>query len=497
MLLSGRFRFHPRAPRPESRALRAPESAPLVQLFAPPPEVPADHSALYPLVEGDLAYVTRLGLADLAEHCLDVQYYIWEDDRIGLVLFERLLAAAERGVRVRLLIDDIHTGGRDLRFARFDAHPNIEVRVFNPFGSRQWPGWRVLELLRDFSRLNHRMHNKAWIADSVCAVVGGRNIGENYFDLHPETNFRDLDLFVAGPAVAGISASFDMFWNSAWAIPIGSLVLRRYHPRHSHRLHRRLLKKIAAMPDFPYPVKLDVKALEARLEPHFVWAPVQVVYDPPDKLTHGQSHVWQALNQQLDAVRQSCQLDTAYFVPGTEGLAALQAMTERQVRVQVRTNSLASTDVIAAHAGYAKQRRQVLAQGVELYEMRPDSPVRRTRLLRLRARRSRAALHAKIGVFDERHVMVGSFNLDSRSIALNTEAVLLIDSPELARRISALFQEGLRPEHSWRVRLEQGKLTWTGTRQGQLTRCHSEPQTSWSRRLLAWFLTWLPVEHQV
>lgn len=496
MLLSGRIRFHPHHPRPETRAYPASDQGRLARIFAPPPDTPPGHSGLRLLKEGRDAYLARLGLAELAEHSLDAQYFIWEDDRIGLVLLERLMAAAERGVRVRLLIDDVHNSGRDLRLAALDAHANVEVRVFNPFGSRQWPLWRALELLRDFSRLNYRMHNKAWIADNSTAIVGGRNIGEHYFGLHAETNFRDLDLFVAGPAVSEISAAFDAFWNSAWAIPIASLVLKRRKPRHAARLARRLRRQIAALPGFPYPVQLDAAELEARLEPDMVWAAARVVHDPPDKLARGGTPVWDALNGLFAGVERECLLESAYFVPGPEDLTRLNDLSRRGVRLRALTNSLASTDVLVAHAAYAKHRPALLAAGVELHELRPDSPLGWRRLFR-RRRRSRSALHAKAGVFDTRWVMLGSFNLDARSIAINTELVLIVDSPELAERLRRLMDASATPSHSWRVRTQGRGLLWEGEGKNGSERWTREPRAGWWRRGLARLLSWLPLDKQV
>lgn len=493
MLLNGRFQFHKNHPHGESWAITPPDCR-LARLIEPPAGTPAQYSGLRLLSEGRDAYIARLALAELAEHSLDAQYFIWEDDRVGMILIERLLAAAERGVRVRLLIDDIHNSGRDLHLATLDAHPNVEVRIFNPFGERGWQGFKALELLWNFSRLNHRMHNKAWIADNRAAIIGGRNIGEHYFGLHRDANFQDLDVLSAGPIVQSVSEAFDLFWNSPQAIGIGALVLRRPSYRSARKLRRKLARHLASLRRFPYPTHLDPLSIEQDLQLDWCWASAELVHDTPDKVGGGESPIWNSLSTRLVAIQKECLLESAYFVPGQPGLTAIDALTARGVRVRALTNSLASTDVIAAHAGYANRRSALLKSGVELYEMRPDSPLGFKRLFK-RRRRSRAALHAKAAVFDDNQVMIGSFNLDMRSTAINTEMVLFADCKVLAEQVRRVIESALQAEHSWRVKLEDGALRWHGPAHERVYR--REPQAGFWRRVAAFVFSLLPLEKQV
>ncbi len=305
---------------------------------------------------GGDALTVRLLLTELAEESLDLQYYIYKGDTSGRLLTEHLLRAADRGVRVRLLVDDNNLAGHDPIIAALDVHPHIEVRIFNPFANRTSHG---LDFAVDFSRVNHRMHNKIFVSDGAVAVVGGRNIGDDYFGLSTEANFRDLDVAAAGPIVRKIAAGFDGFWNSDWAYPVAALVERQATPADLEKLRTALRAALDADPG-PWPLDDGIADLRAPLDElvsRLVWAPGQVVADDPSTLTRGErGSVALALVEQMAAAEREILIESAYFVQRKPGVEAAQRVCGRGVRIRALTNSLASNDVAPAHAGYEKTR---------------------------------------------------------------------------------------------------------------------------------------------
>jgi putative cardiolipin synthase len=323
----------------------------------------------------------------------------------------------DRGVHVRLLLDDIHTGGRDFNIASLDAHPNIEVRLFNPFSSR---GWIHFEFIVNLTRLNHRMHNKVFLMDGAFAVMGGRNIGDHYFGASPAQNFRDLDLFVAGPAAHAIRESFNLYWSSAWSVPIRKVAKRLPTAAQASEKRRWLDNRVAAYrKDFPYPVDRTLSEIYARLEEvrdRLVWADAEVVYDDPTKKVGNRGH--QAIAARLAEIvaqtRHEILLEAAYYIPGDRGIQRLRSVRDRGIRVRVLTNSMATNDMAPAYAGYRRYRKVLLENGVELYELRPDLGTQRD-FWSLVASDSTAILHSKVAVCDRKVAFVGSFNFDPRS----------------------------------------------------------------------------------
>ncbi len=445
---------------------------------------------------GRNAFTTRAALTELAQKTLDLQYYIWEQDATGRLLAERVLQAADRGVRVRVLLDDMNFKGRDAVLAALDAHPNIEIRVFNPFAIR---GARGLEFLTNFARVNHRMHNKLLVMDNALAIVGGRNIGDHYFQVDTEANFRDLDVAAGGPVVREISKVFDHFFNGDWAVPISALVGRPYTEKDLQAARATIHERIAT-DHYPYPVDQDTAALKSALKSEidkFVWAPGRIVWDDPAEIaaTGGTSRMLEGLHRRVGSLETDLLIESPYFVPRDRGIARMKELHDKGVRIRVLTNSLASNDVMAAHAGYADRRKQVLESGVELYELRADAGVIKKRLAFFGAK---AALHAKVVVFDRKDVFIGSFNLDPRSSDINTEAGLYIESPQLAAQVIAWMDEGVLPENSYRVFLDQdGKLTWVTQDNGQEVVYHHDPESSAWQRFEAGFIGILPVENQL
>ncbi len=446
--------------------------------------------------DGRWAFTARVALTELAEKSLDLQYYIWEQDETGRILAERLVRAADRGVRVRLLVDDINLSGRDAPIAALDAHPNIEIRIFNPFANR---GARLFDFAIDLGRVNHRMHNKIMVADNAVAIVGGRNIGNHYFEVATDANFRDLDIAAAGPVVRDISGVFDHFWNSDWAVPISALVDRPYTDSDLQAAVTSLRERIAE-DSYPYPLDEDVAGLRADLSSvrdHLIWAPGQIVWDDPDDIKTGAEHgrMDRALYRKLDTLQKEVLIEAAYFVARDRGVAKAKQLHDRGIRIRVLTNSLATNDVLAAHAGYVKYREQLLANGVELYEMRPDAGSIKKKVI---SRKSKAALHTKAIVYDRESVFIGSFNLDPRSANINTEVGLYVESPELAAQVVDYMDEGVRPENSYRVLLdENGDPYWVTEVDGKEVRYDEEPETTFGQPFMSGFIMMLPVEHQL
>jgi len=466
------------------------------RLFEVPAAEHPGESGFAIIRHGRQAFTARIALTELAERSLDVQYYIWEVDATGRILAERLIRAADRGVRVRVLVDDINLAGRDPLVAAIDAHPGIEVQVFSPFSHRDN---RASDFVIDLARINHRMHNKIMVADNALAIVGGRNIGDHYFEVATDANFRDLDIAAAGPIVRDISNVFDHFWNGEWAVPISELVDRPYTETELREAAATMRVRIAE-DNYPYPLDRDVDSLKTELSSirdEFIWAPGQVVWDDPATLKDGiaQGSMITALFKKVDTLHSEILLESAYFVMQDPSIEKLAELKDRGVRVRVMTNSLASNDVIAAHAGHAKRRRKVIENGVELYEMRPDAGAIEKSIV---SGDSKAGLHTKAIVFDRESIFIGSFNLDPRSASINTEAGLYVESPELAEQVIAYMDEGVLPENSYQVMLDdEGDLLWITEIEGEEVRFHKDPETGFWDRFIAGLIMLLPIEHQL
>jgi putative cardiolipin synthase len=454
-------------------------------------------TGVYPLEEGIDAFAARVMLANTAQRSLDVQYYIWRNDITGMLLFDALRAAADRGVRVRLLLDDNNTSGLDAALAMLDAHPNIEVRLFNPFALRK-P--RVLGYLGDFSRLNRRMHNKSFTADSQATIVGGRNVGDEYFGAAGEMLFADLDLLAIGPVVDAVSHDFDLYWNSRSAYPVQSLLPPA--PGGPAALAEQAASVKASDAAQGYLKAVSASAFVAQLEQRSLpleWATARLVSDDPAKVlgkAAEDTKVTTKLRQLFGEPSAQMDLVSPYFVPGEEGAREFGAMAKRGVKVTVLTNSLEATDVAAVHAGYAKWRRALLASGVSLYELRRSWPQQAARAHAKASPlgSSAASLHAKAFSVDGKRVFVGSFNFDPRSAELNTEMGFVIDSTAQARRMASELQRRL-PSHAYEVHLARdGSLYWIRHEAAGEVRYDTEPGTSFWQRAGVRILSWLPIE---
>ncbi len=452
-------------------------------------------SGIHPLADSLDAFAARVHLARSADRSLDIQYYIWRKDTTGMLLFRALYEAAERGVRVRLLLDDNNTQGLDPTLATLDSHPNIEVRLFNPFVIRS-P--RALGFLTDFSRLNRRMHNKSFTADNQATIIGGRNVGDEYFGATDGVLFADLDVLAVGPVVHQVSTDFDRYWASDSSYPADRL-LRAADPEalaEFEAVTGRLEQRPVIAPYLQAVSKTAfIESLAAGTLP-LEWAATRMVSDDPAKAL-GKAERERTLPVQLLEILgrpdSEVALISPYFVPTAIGVDAFVALAARGVRVHILTNSLEATDVSVVHSGYAHRRKPLLEGGVELYEMRRLSPEpEEGRSGPLGS--SPSSLHAKTIAVDRSRVFVGSFNFDPRSTWLNTELGFVIESPTLADRLEDLFLGPIN-QNAYQVKLsETGQLYWIEHRNDEIVRHDVEPGTSLWLRAWIGFVALLPIE---
>lgn len=467
-----------------------------------------ESSSFRALVRGDEALGARLALAGAAGRSLDVQTYIWDLDTSGGLLLGRLLAAADRGVRVRLLIDDTAIHAHEREWLAVDAHRAVEVRAFNPFRLRE-PSYaeQLVDFVTDFARLNRRLHAKLFVADGGFLVAGGRNVADDYFVLDPEANFRDLDLLGAGAIARAAAAEFDRYWNSGWAVPVSALGGRRSRELTLEEVRRRC-------------AAAERRAGAAAAPPGTGWlrpgespwiaAPGWLVGDDPGRAARAPAAPAWALRSLAESAGRTVDVEVAYLILSASELDVVRHLAARGIRVRILTNSLATNDVVAAHAGYAATRRALLEAGVELHELRPDGTSGGPTLAWRAPSGSRASLHSKLVVVDGRTLLVGSMNLDPRSLRLNHEVALVVESEALGRELVGFLETGFDPAASWRVvrraEVEPGlagepageRPVWIerGADGSQRLR-RREPEAGPGRRALARFLRWLPIEGQL
>ncbi|KVF62732.1 phospholipase [Burkholderia cepacia] len=463
--------------RPVSHALPPDTATPLRDALAAPEAAHPGQSGFRLLADGAQALQMRIALARAATKTLDMQYYIATEDTTGKLLLAAALYAADRGVRVRMLVDDLNFRDIDRVMAALNTHPNIEIRVFNPFGASQGMVERTANFFTRIDSFTRRMHNKAMIADNQIAIVGGRNLGDEYFSASPTLQFRDLDVLAAGPVTNDVSASFDTYWSSASSYPLRVLNHQSFDP-----------KELDAMRD----------------ELGLVWAPAEFKVDAPDKVAQPTDAYVSPPMQRLVELTRGAQREflafSPYFVPHDAGVKILGDTTARGVRVAILTNSLAATDAVAVQAGYGPYRVPLLQHGVELYEFKAQPGRQRPRLF---GSRSRASLHAKAYVIDRKILVIGSMNLDPRSAHLNTELALVIHSPALAEQVAQIFARAAQPDESYRVSLVTPagggtpELEWTGTDDGKPAVYHVDPHAGLLRNLMTGVFMLLPVDDQL
>ncbi|MDY0185570.1 MAG: phospholipase D family protein [Desulfuromonadaceae bacterium] len=490
----------PMPERSESHALEPEQAAQtsLDRAIAPQLLNHPGQSGFHALQDPIEAFAARILLARTAERNLDVQYYIWRGDQTGTLLLQELVAAADRGVHVRLLLDDAGTAGLDGMLAALAMHQRIEVRLFNPFVVRK-P--KFLGYLTDFGRANRRMHNKSFTADNQASIVGGRNVGDEYFGATDGVLFSDLDLLVVGAVVPEVAQNFDHYWTSQSAYPaqtivpaVGTTELQALEAEATRIAQSDTAQDyVEAVRQTPFIQQLLQQQLSME------WASTTLVSDDPKKGLGHAKRTGLLVSQVQDVIgtpQRSVVLVSPYFVPTATGVQALADLRQRGIRVRVMTNAYESTDVPLVHAGYAKYRKALLKHGVELYEMQRMAPAStHARLNPLGS--SGSSLHAKTFAVDSARAFVGSFNFDPRSALLNTELGVIIDSPLLARKIEQAFDTQI-PGKSYRVQLsDSGKLQWHSLHKGsnaQPTIYSVEPGSSWLSRWSLWMLALLPFE---
>jgi putative cardiolipin synthase len=465
------------------------------------------------LLHGHDALWARMALADTAERCLDIQYYAWKPDATGRLLADRLLRAADRGVRVRLLLDDIGGSAADPVLLALDSHTNVEVRLFNPVSNRSF---RKISMLFSFTRISRRMHNKSFTVDRLVTVVGGRNVEDRYFALGDDPHFADFDVVAAGPVAGQVAAMFENYWYSPSSIPIHALIKKPFSPAQLADSRAGLtahVETITHAPGFKDFATNKVGTEMRRHELALAWGPTRLACDQPEKVTTDptdvSTHMLPELRSVVDGTKRELVIVSPYFIPGEKGVAFLRSLRERGVRVVVLSNSLAANDVTAVHVGYRRYRKPLLCAGVEMWEAKPDVRIRGTaqsdKAVRThQGKPPRSSLHAKSFVFDRQTLFVGSLNLDPHSVTLNTEMGLVIEIPSLAGPTVEALEASL-VETAYRLEFvpgpgpckECGSIVWHSQENGREVRYTSEPRSSFSRRLKVRLLSFLPIESQL
>jgi cardiolipin synthase C len=489
----------PREPHLVQSALAAASSGAIADTVMPLRLGP-DQSSYRLIHSNQDALALQVRTAQLASTSLDLAYYMWLNDRSGRLLASELLRAADRGVRVRVLIDDNYVRHLDRDLITLDQHRNIELRVYNPYRTRRSRLGNVFEFMFSGFRLNHRMHNKVWIADGRLAIVGGRNVGDEYYGMSAGFTFRDLGVLLIGLAAQQASAGFDQYWNSPIVIPLEQLPDKRA-PRELGSAQKALeADRLLTLDQAPFRAALEADTLRAEMRSganRFIGENASVLADPPDKWKQRDGQligVAAELRTMIERAEDEVILISPYFVPGRDGLRWLRSLRARGLRIRVLTNSLNATDVAAVHGGYARYRRALLRAGVEIHELkrssvgRLESPFRGS---------SRASLHTKAVIVDGRVAFVGSFNLDPRSTWINTEMGVRIEDAGFAEQVRAEFEHSLLPEYSYRLSMERRRVVWTDTELGKPRRQFREPTSSWSRRIIAFLARVLPVERHL
>ncbi|MEN8245947.1 MAG: phospholipase D family protein [Thermodesulfobacteriota bacterium] len=478
-------------PKSYSQAITDPEETSLGEYAAFKVEEQEGLSGFYPLNEGLDALGMRLRLAETAEKSLDLQYFLMKSDDAGAVIATALLKAADRGVRVRFLLDDIFTTVPDDSFLLINQHPNIEIRIFNPI-SRS--GISTLNFVRHFKQANRRMHNKSFTADNVVSIVGGRNIADEYFELKTDSVFIDFDVLAVGPIVTEISDSFDEYWNHSRAVPIDQFI--EDNAREDLSIVRaEIAEEFDEIYDTVYKKAFNSQLMVGLVndqQPLFA-APARVLADSPDKLVNEVNETHMRLANDLGEVIRTAEKEvifiSPYYVPGDGGVQLARELVEKGLRVVVLTNSLASNNHVPVHAAYARYRRDVIGAGVELYEIRANAA---RELNYSEDGPEKLTLHTKVFIIDRKKIFVGSLNLDPRSIRLNAEMGLLIDSEAMVASLFSKDEEDLRT-NAYRVLVnDKGDLEWHCIIDNQKVIETKEPLTSRWLRFKAWFMKIAP-----
>lgn len=487
------------APKSESRALTDTSDTSLARLLSDEVLLHPQQAGFYPIYEGIDALALRLLMAERAEKSIDAQYFLIYDDIVGNVFAHSLLAAANRGVRVRFLLDDVLSQGLDPGLATLDSHENIEVRVFNPFANRRF---RALDAPTSLGRITRRMHNKSFTVDNQVSLIGGRNIAGEYFGARSDVQFADLDVLTVGPVVGEVSDTFDTYWNHTAAIPIAALAdvpddavqaLATYG--------QEVAEALADAENSQY-----AQALRGTLEDYmdrdlsaFTWADYQLVVDSPDKsqgrVTDASSLIGSQMTNSIGEIKEELFVVTAYFVLSKREVEQFRQLRNRGVDVTIVTNSLASNNHSAAHAGYVSSRKALLEMGVKLFELRAGQNIPADQ--KVSSGTAVSTMHAKTFVVDREKIFIGSFNWNQRSENRDTELGVIINSPKLATELLERVEPAL-PTATYQVFLnDSGKVRWRIEEDGKQIVLTKEPQTGFWRRFGAGFMRLLPIKSQL
>jgi len=491
----------------ESQAFDQPQSTLLGEKYAErAAQHPTGQSGYHLLSDGLDAFVARAALAQVAEKSIDSQYYMVHGDLVGRLYMDQLLKAADRGVKVRFLLDDMDEGGRDFTLAKFDYHPNIEVRIFNPFGRNTG---KTMQFLTGYGKQTRRAHNKSYTVDNIATILGGRNIGDEYFDADGVMDFADLDVLGIGPVAQDVSLSFDQYWNHQLSYPI-SLLVKEHPTEEDYRQGRAKLDKyIAEQSDTAYMKSLKHSDFANSVRNRNVvynWADDTIYVDPPDKLLEKTGdkayQMWTDLKPTMAAAEKELIIVSPYFVPGNGGVEFLSGLSEKGVKVKVLTNSLSSTDVSVVHAGYARYRKPLLRAGIELFELnKKTAKSSRKAVKKGSIGVSDSSLHAKTFIVDRKTIFIGSLNLDARSVIQNTEIGVVIHSKEISELVADGIDQNI-DRVAFRLELDVDKAgnehtTWTGLIDGEQTKYTTEPYTSFWQRFFVSFMRLMPIESQI
>ena len=479
------------APRPDSRF--APVEAAIAAQHG------ADYSGFNLLEKSDRALLWRLTLIDSASHSIDLQYYVWFGDTLGRLMMDRVIMAADRGVKVRILFDDLntmlhdmtHVEMRDELLSRIDRHPNIQIRVFNPWEDRSLFG-RGAGMASDFKRLNRRMHNKQLVVDNRVAIIGGRNLGDEYFGLNPEFNFHDLDVLGVGPVARQASQVFDRYWNSEWVRAIPKLATEGDIPPEDE-LSAGAIRNMMANPSLQAieAHRTDWTAQIAGLPGLLAAGRSEVHTDSPARDVETTNHMPDAIRALMRSANSELLITNAYIIPDANFMADLHELGDRGVKVRILTNSLASHDVPAVNSHYEKWREPILVTGAQLYELRSDAEMRGELAEIAPLRAEFVGLHTKAMVIDRRRAFIGSMNLDPRSEIHNSEMGVIVDSPPLAEKLAERMLRDMDGANSWQVvRTDDGELRWRSSA-GELT---SQPARSFLQRVENVIFKFFPVD---
>jgi putative cardiolipin synthase len=443
------------------------------------------------------AYKWRLSLVDQATQSIDTQYFIWQDDETGVLLFDRLLRAADRGVRVRLLVDDMVFAPDDRSVTAITLHPNIDIKIFNPGNVRRGMVGSAVDFLFNLKELNRRMHNKLFIADNHIAVIGGRNIGNEYFGLAEKYNFRDLDVLVVGPVVSDLSSGFDAYWNADLAYP-GSAMSDKARIEDIEAIRKRDEAYLANKADVlaSYPLKpRDWEEKFRQLPDKLLPGTAYFIQDKPVLIGEEEHRLLDMLDYIATPSQREIVIVSPYFIPTENLLKKLEELSSYGVEVSIITASMGANNHTAAHSHYKKYRRKILQMGASLYEMKHDLPAEIRKLSDVPPVESEfTCLHVKAMVADREHCFFGSLNLDPRAIELNTENGLYVESPDLCGQLADQFDALMSPENAWRVYLdEDNQMKWESS-SGTVT---SQPARHFGQRISDFFFRLLPIESQI